>query len=109
MDLFTHPELNQRVEFFGGGYTFVEERRLSYRGREVLYLMGVAEIETSCCGAGGGGFIKVPGYIHSWKKGQDETGQPISEVEGIEAPDQRKEIEGILSESHPGFTQIEFL
>jgi len=106
---FIHPELHQRVEFFGGGYMFVEEGRLNYRGKEVLYLKGIAEIETSCCGAGGGGFIKVPGYIHSWKKAKSEMGQPVSEVESIEAPDQQKEIEEILSEDHPGFTQIEFL
>jgi hypothetical protein len=108
-DSFVHPELNKRVEFFGGGYMFVEEGKLNYRGKEVLYLKGVADIETSCCGGGGGGFIKVAGYIYSWKKTQNEMGRPISEVESIEAPDQQREILEILSSSHPGFSQIEFL
>ncbi len=108
-DSFIHPELNKRIEFFGGGYMFVEEGKFIYQGKEVLYLKGVADIETSCCGGGGGGFIKVPGYIHSWKKAHNEMGRPISEVESIEAPDQQKEISDILSVSHPGFSQIEVL
>ena len=82
---------------------------MSYRGKEVLYLKGVADVESSCCGGGGGGFIKVPGYIHSWKKTQNEMGRPISEIETIEAPDQQREILDLLSVSHPGFSQIEFL
>jgi len=108
MGQFIHPELNERVEFFGGGYLFVEEGKFNYRGKEVLYLKGIASIETSCCGTGGCGFIKVPGYIRSWKKAQNEMGQPISEIEGIEAPNEQKEIREILRENHPGFSQIEF-
>ena len=109
MDRFIHPVLNERVEFFAGGYLFVEEGKLYFRGKEVLYLKGIASIEASCCGTGGCGFIKVPGYIRSWKKAQSETGQAISEVERIEAPDQQEEIRAILRESHPGFSQVEFL
>jgi len=109
MDRFIHPELNQRVEFFAGGYLFVEEGKLNYRGEEVLYLKGIASIEVSCCGMGGCGFIKVPGYIRSWKKEQSELGRPISEVEGIEAPDEQKEIREILRAANPGFSQVEFL
>jgi len=109
MGQFIHPELNERVEFFGGGYLFIEEGKFNYRGKEVLYLKGIASIEASCCGAGGCGFIKVPGYIRSWKKAQNEMGRPISEIEGIQASDQQKEIREILRGNHPGFSQIEFL
>ncbi len=82
---------------------------MNYRGKEVLYLKGIASIEASCCGAGGCGFIKVPGYVRSWKKEQNGMGQPISEIERIEASDQQREIREILRENHPGFSQIEFL
>ena len=87
----------------------MEEGKLSYRGKEVFYLVGMAGIEASCCGTGGCAFIKVPGYIRDWKKGRSETGRPVSEVERIEARDQRKEIQDLLKERHPGFSQIEFL
>ncbi len=109
MEEFIHPAIKERVEFFGGGYFFVEESTLSYRGEEVLYLKGVAAVESSCCGPGGCGFIKVPGYVRSWKKDRNETGQAISWVDRIESPDQQGEIRRILRESHPGFTQVEFL
>jgi hypothetical protein len=106
---FVHPELNQRVDFFGGGYLFVEEGKLDYRGKEVLFLVGMAGIEASCCGPGGCAFIKVPGYIRTWKKGKNEAGRPVSEVERIEVLDQQKEIQSLLKERHPDFTQVEFL
>jgi hypothetical protein len=106
---FVHPELNQRVEFFSGGYLFTEEGKLHFRGKEVLYLVGTAGIEASCCGTGGCAFIKVPGYIRAWKRGRNETGRPVSEVERVEAQDQQKEIQDLLKEKHPGFSQIEFL
>ena len=106
---FVHPELNRRVEFFGGGYLFIEEGRLDYRGKEVLYFVGMAGIESSCCGAGGCAFIKVPGYIRTWKKRRTETGQSVSEVERIEAPGQQIEIQAFLKERHPVFSQVEFL
>ncbi len=106
---FVHPEINQRVEFFGGEYLFMEEGKLHYRGKEVLYLVGMAGIEASCCGTGGCAFIKVPGYIRAWKKGRNEAGRPVSEVERIEVHAQRKEIQSLLMERHPDFTQVEFL
>ena len=106
---FTHPELNERVEFFGGGYVFIEEGRIIHQGKEVLYLLGMAGVEASCCGRGGSAFIKVPGYVRSWKKTRNAFGQAVSEVERIHRLDCQKEIKRILEEKHPGFRQVEFL
>ena len=106
---FTHPELHERVDFFGGGYVFVEEGRIPHHGGEVLYFLGMAGIEASCCGPGGSAFIKVAGYVRSWKKTRNAQGQPISEVEGIHREDCRREIQRILEEKHPEFRQVEFL
>jgi len=109
MAKFVHPELKQRVDFFGGGYLFVEEGKLNYRGKEVLYFVGMAQVESSCCGTGGSAFIRVPGFLISWKKTRDEMGRPISEVERIAGAEAQKEIRKLLEEKHPGFLQIEFL
>lgn len=106
---FAHPELNARVEFFGGSYLFIEEGRLPYQGKEVLYFLGLVDVEASCCGRGGWAFIKVPGYILSWKTAVNPFGQPVSEVEGIVAEDDQKEVRKILQEKYPGFRQVEFL
>ncbi len=109
MSEYIHPELNQRVEFFGGGYSFTEEGKLDYRGKEVLYSVGIANIESSCCGPRGCAFIKVPGYLLFWKKRRDDQGQVLSEVERIVDEESKREIRRILEEKYPGFTQIEFL
>ncbi|MDH4265368.1 MAG: hypothetical protein OEW45_06995 [Deltaproteobacteria bacterium] len=109
MDEFTHPELNKKIEFFGGSYLFVEEGTISFQGKEVLYLLGMAGVESSCCGTGGCAFIKVPGYVLSWKKAWSESGQSISEVERIVSEESQTAIRKILQEKHPGFQQIEFL
>jgi len=109
MNKFIHPELHKQVEFFSGSYVFVEEGRINHQGKEVLYFVGLAGIEASCCGSGGCAFIKVPGYVRSWKKEENEFGQPISEVESIRAEDVQREIRVILEDKHPGFKQIEFL
>jgi len=106
---FPHPELNERVEFFGGGYVFIEEGRIIHQGKEVLYFLGMAGVEASCCGPGGCAFIKVPGYVRSWKKTRNALGRPVSEVERIHREDRQREIQRILEEKHPGFRQVEFL
>jgi hypothetical protein len=106
---YIHPELNQEIEFFGGNYSFLEEGKLSYERKEVLYLLGTAAVESSCCGRGGCAFIKVPGYVLSWKKGWSESGRPISEVERIVSEENQAAIRRVLQEKFPGFQQVEFL
>jgi len=109
MSEYIHPELNKRIEFFGGGYSFIEEGKFVYRGKEVLYSVGIANIEASCCGTRGCAFIKVPGYVLSWKKRVDERGQVFSEVARIDDEESQREIRKMLEEKYPGFSQIEFL
>ena len=109
MSEYIHPELNKQVEFFGGGYSFIEEGKLAYRGKEVLYSLGIANMEASCCGMRGYAFIKVPGYVLSWRKRIDEDGRALSEIEKIEDEESQRAIRKILEEKFPGFSQIEFL
>jgi len=106
---FTHPELHERIEFFSGGYVFIEEGKITHQGKEVLYFLGMAGVESSCCGRGGCAFIKVPGYVRSWKKTRNARGQPVSEVEPIHQRESQREIQRILEEKHPGFRQVEFV
>ena len=109
MGEYIHPELNKRVDSFGGGYSFIEERKFPYRGREVLFSVGIANLEASCCGSWGCGFIKVPGYVLSWKTRVEKEGQVLSEIERVEDQESQREIRRILEEKFPGFSQIEFL
>jgi hypothetical protein len=109
MGEYIHPELNKRVDFFGGGYSFIEEGKFAYQRKEVLFSVGIANLEASCCGTWGCGFIKVPGYVLSWKTPVDEQGQVLSEIERVEDQESQREIRKILEEKFPGFRQIEFL
>ena len=107
MRSYTHEELNRDVRFIAGYYRPEEEKRLNYREREVLYVIGHAEIDNSCCGVGGCRYALIPGYITAWKNRTDEAGSPISEVEPIADEDSRAEIAGILQEREI-ITQIDF-
>ena len=81
---YTHLELDKDVESgIARYYTPQKEVRLQYNGREVLYVIGQAVVESSCCGNGSWGYAIVPGYIVNWQNTKNEAGLPISEVEPI--------------------------
>jgi hypothetical protein len=87
---YVHQALNTELPVPSGYYILFKELRLSYDGREVLCITGVGVLECSACAgftivAGRGGeYALVPGYIFSWRSGQNEDGLPITEVEPIE-------------------------
>jgi hypothetical protein len=109
LEKFIHPELNQPVEFFGGSYVMSEEGKISCRGKEVLYFIGIAGLDASCCGRSGCAFAKVPGIVRHWKKKRDKFGRLVSEVERITDAKSQEEISQWLRERYPQVTQIEFL
>ncbi len=80
---YVHQPLNQEVTAIGGHYVLVQEARLPFEGREVLYLVGHAAFDTTCCGAGGGAYALVPGIILAWKDRTNSEGLPVSLVEPI--------------------------
>lgn len=91
MSVYTHLELDKEVEIgIAGYYTPEKEIRLHYNGREVLYVVGKAVIESVCaapdgnCTAGSWTYAIVPGYIVSWQNKRNEAGLPVSEVEPIQ-------------------------
>ena len=81
---YTHLELGKDVETgIAGYYTPQREVRLDLNGREVLYVVGRAVIESSCCGVGNWTYSVVPGYIVNWQNAKNEDGLPVTEVEPI--------------------------
>jgi len=94
---YTH-ELNREVRSISGGYEFEKEGSLQIDGREVLYVVGNAVVDSSCCGAGGCRYALVPGYVKKFKTRQDEQGLWISEVEPIIDRAIRQEITRVLEE-----------
>jgi hypothetical protein len=90
--MYVHPELHQEVTAIGGHYMFVKEACLPFRGREVLYLVGYAVFDTTCCGPGGCAYALVPGYVVQWKHSTDQDGRAVSLVEPIRDEAVQREI-----------------
>ena len=100
---YTHLELGQDVEIgIAGYYTPEKEVRLPYNGREVLYVIGRAVIESPCvradgsCTAGSQIYAIVPGYIVNWQNSKSEAGLPVSEVELISDEEAQINIRHII-------------
>lgn len=89
---FRHPRIGEEVCAVGGRYVFMKEVRLAFEGEQVLYLLGAARADSSCCGLGGTAFAAVAGFIRRWHCGRTPQGDAVSEVEPIEREDQREAL-----------------
>lgn len=89
---YVHEEIDSEIETISGHYSFHKEVRLTLGERVILYIVGSAVIDRSCCGVGGCCFAVVPGYIVSWKTKSDDHGKVISEVEPISDQSIQQEI-----------------
>ena len=104
---YTHLKLNEDVICPAGYYTPQKEIRLKYNNREVLYVVGHAAMDSSCCGTGSWAYALVPGYIVNWQNRTNEAGLPVSEVEPISDKTTRENIRRIIKEAE-SISQIEF-
>jgi hypothetical protein len=98
---YAHLPLNKDVEAFAGYYTPEKEVRMTYNGREVLYVTGHVVVETTCganstCNAANYWYATVPGYVISWQTGTSAEGLPVTEVEIVKDPDAQNAIRDII-------------
>jgi hypothetical protein len=80
---------------------------LKYDGREVLYVLNQAVIDSSCCGASDFTSALVPGFIVKWQTEKNREGVPISEIEPISDENIRDTIRKIIGDREH-ITQTEF-
>ena len=104
---YTHLKLNEDLYCPAGYYTPQKEVRLKYNDREVLYVVGHAAMESSCCGIGSWVYVIVPGYIVNWQNRTNEAGLPVSEVEPISDKATRENIRKSIMEAD-NISRIEF-
>ena len=52
----------------------------------MLYLVGYAVVDNSCCGVGGMAYALVPGFVLDWKSKTNDDGLAISLVEPVDDP-----------------------
>lgn len=97
-DEYVHRELNREVTAIGGHYVLTSEVRMSFRGREILYVIGYAVFDTTCCGTGGLAYALVPGFILNWQGKKNEDGLVVSLVEPIHDEGMQREIRRLIEE-----------
>lgn len=105
---YVHLPLDEEIRSIGGYYKVLEDGVLEFEGREVLYVLKAAHVETSCCGAGGVGFLSVPGYVTSWKSARNEDGCEVSRVERVRDREKQRLIRSILTKRYPYISVIDF-
>ena len=100
---FSHPVLNEQVTAIGGSYFILKEVRLPFDGEDLLYLVGTAIFDTTCCGTGGCAYALVPGFIRQWRYKTDKNGRPVSGVRPVLEERKRKKIREMIfkQESFP--------
>ncbi len=96
---YVHRELGGSVTAIGGHYIFDKEALLQLDGRSVLYLVGHAVLDTSCCGSGGCGYVQVLGYVKQWKTRMDEAGYAMTEVIPVHDRQERQRIATLIKKA----------
>ena len=99
---FTHPQLGEEVRTLAGYYLPREEHLLPHDGREVLYIVGDACIEASCCGVASWSYVQVPGFLIGRRVHGEGTMPTVSEVETIDGKETRNAVTESLLKLYPG-------
>ena len=99
---FTHPKLDEEVRTLSGYYVPRQENVLPYQGRHVLYIVGDACIEASCCGVASWNYVQVPGFVVRRGVRGGDSAPVVSEVETIEDKAIRKGVTESLLKQYPG-------
>lgn len=103
---FIHPLLNEEIDAIAGHYTITKEEILPHEKGPVLYLVGFACMDTSCCGARGCAYAIVAGHIEELRCGRSEDGRIISKVNPV-TEDLYREITGKICVKE-GINQVHF-
>lgn len=93
---FAHPQLGREVTAIGGHYVFGQEIRLPFHSREVLYFVGYAVLDSTCCGVGGIAYVLVAGFLRRWKYKKDRDDCFVSLIEPIIDQAVQKEIKSLI-------------
>jgi hypothetical protein len=111
---YTPCDTGTEVQAPWGYYQALGEGSLEYAGKRVVYTLGSACIEASCCGKGSWDYARVEGYEVEGGcapvSGGDAGGGPGSsplEIDTIEASQDKAAIAKLLLQKHPG-VRVEF-
>lgn len=83
-----------------GHFELQSEHRLRVGEREVLFLVGVASVDSACCGVSGCRYALVPGYLVGFHSGRSAQGVVTSEVEPVSAEAEQREVRRAITDEH---------
>ena len=104
---YIHPVLNEEIRTISGHYILSREKRLPFNNRQVLYFIGCAVVDSSCCGTGGCAYALVPGYIRQWRYKLKSGDLAVTQVETIGNKDDRQALRGLIK-AKEGVQQVNF-
>ena len=104
---YVHPELNEEITAIGGHYVLTKEIRMPFQRQSLLYFIGHAVLDTSCCGVGGCGYSLVPGFIVQWKYKKTESGHFVSRLKPIRDQMIQKDVKRLI-ENREVVNQVHF-
>ncbi|MGD9228098.1 MAG: hypothetical protein PVF26_16440 [Desulfobacterales bacterium] len=104
---YIHPVLNEEIRTISGHYVLSEEKRLPFNDRQVLYFIGCAVMDSSCCGPGGCAYALVPGYIRQWKYKLNAGNLSVTQVEPIRKQGDRQALRQLIQVKE-GVRQVNF-
>jgi hypothetical protein len=107
MSRYTHLELDHDIPAPAGYYTTQKEGRIQVDGREVLYVVSQAVVDSSCCGVADFASALVPGFVVRWQAEKDKEGLPVSEVEPVRDETVREAVRKLIRERE-NIEQVEF-
>ena len=105
---YIHPVLNEEIRTISAHYVLSRENRLPFNDRQVLYFIGCAVVDSSCCGTGGCAFALVPGYIRQWKYKLTPDNRSVTQVEPIRDQGDRQALRVLIKEKE-GVQQVNFM
>lgn len=105
--IYTH-EINKEIRSIGGRYEFEREGSINLGDGEILYAVGNAVLESSCCGLWGCRYVLVAGYVMRLKFAFDDDGNPLSEVIPIDDDGLQNQISAMMKKLE-GATQVIFV
>ncbi|MBT3312194.1 MAG: hypothetical protein HN379_09390 [Desulfobacteraceae bacterium] len=100
-------QLNIEVKSISGEYMLDKEEVVEYKGKKLLYGVGNAMVDSSCCGIYGCRYALVAGYVKSLKTRKNEHNMWISEVETITDKKTRNDIKQLI-EKNDCVSQVNF-
>jgi hypothetical protein len=92
---YTH-ELDEEVRTISGWYMLERDGIIEIDGKEILFAVGNAAVDSSCCGSWGCYYAVVPGYVVDWKYKKNDKGLAVSAVEPVRDDGAKQRISALL-------------